>query len=518
MNKTKQRMLSLVLIIAALIGIVAACQKQSAQTTKTEGGQAVTTAAGGKDSIVIATMSETPTLSPYSHNATAGSYMNLLTYSTLFATDMDLNPQPELVESYENESETRWVFHLKQGVKFHDGSEMTAQDVKASLEYAKTFAEVSQYNNMIASVEVVDDYTVAIETNGPSAVLLTNLCSHGNAIVPKKLIDEGHDFGEDPVGTGPYKLVEWKRGDSLTFEAFDEYFGGAPAIKHMTWKIIPEGSSRTIALEAGEVDFIVEVEAMDADRIQENENLELLSVDSTTLNWMVLNNEKPGLSNENMRRAINAAINKENVITVALNGLGKVAEGEGASMLTGYSAENTDSYDVEKAKEYMEKSGVEPSSVEMSIVCSNDTKKRAAEVIQADLKEIGIEAEIESMDLATYLSATVEGDFTAAIGGYTATDLMTHVQGVFHSNSIGGSNQARFSDPEVDALIDQASATVDEDARNELLQQIMAKANQACPNIPLYTATSLRAYAKGLEGVEVNAGGTMRFEKCSWAD
>ena len=154
----------------------------------------------------------------------------------------------------------------------------------------------------------------------------------------------------------------------------------------------------------------------------------------------------------------------------------------------------------------------------MSIVCSNDTKKRAAEVIQADLKEIGIEAEIESMDLATYLSATVEGDFTAAIGGYTATDLITHVQGVFHSNSIGGSNQARFSDPEVDALIDQASATVDEDARNELLQQIMAKVNQACPNIPLYTATSLRAYAKGLEGVEVNAGGTMRFEKCSWAD
>ena len=349
-------------------------------------------------------------------------------------------------------------------------------------------------------------------------MLLTNLCSHGNAIVPKKLIDEGHDFGEDPVGTGPYKLVEWKRGDSLTFEAFDEYFGGAPAIKNMTWKIIPEGSSRTIALEAGEVDFIVEVEAMDADRIQENENLELLSVDSTALNWMVLNNEKPGLSNENVRRAINAAINKENVITVALNGLGEVAEGEGASMLTGYSAENTDSYDVEKAKEYMEKSGVKPSSVEMSIVCSNDTKKRAAEVIQADLKEIGIEAEIESMDLATYLSATVEGDFTAAIGGYTATDLITHVQGVFHSNSIGGSNQARFSDPEVDALIDQVSATVDENARNELLQQIMAKVNQACPNIPLYTATSLRAYAKGLEGVEVNAGGTMRFEKCSWAD
>ena len=512
MRKRKLRAISLLLAGVMSVGLFAGCSSDSGDNSsdKSDSG-------GTKDSIVIATSGETPSLSPTEHNAVAGSYMNLLTYNTLFRSGMDLEPEPDLVDTYENIDESTWQFKIKEGVKFHNGETMTADDVVASLERAKTCTDISNYTT-VETVTAEDDYTIRITTPTPTATLLYDLSNHGNAILPKELIDSGNDFDKNPIGTGPYKFVDWQSGVSITFEAFADYYAGAPAIKDMTWKIIPEGSARTIALEAGEVDFVVEVEAMDAERIESNSDLTLLQHDSTNHMWMMLNNEKPGLSNENVRRAINAAINKENVITVALNGLGEVAEGEGASMLTGYSAENTDSYDVEKAKEYMEKSGVKPSSVELSIVCSNDTKKRAAEVIQADLKEIGIEAEIESMDLATYLSATVEGDFTAAIGGYTATDLITHVQGVFHSNSIGGSNQARFSDPEVDALIDQVSATVDEDARNELLQQIMAKVNQACPNIPLYTATSLRAYAKGLEGVEVNAGGTMRFEKCSWAD
>ena len=518
MNKTKQRMLSLVLIIAALIGIVAACQKQSAQTTKTEGGQAVTTAAGGKDSIVIATMSETPTLSPYSHNATAGSYMNLLTYSTLFATDMDLNPQPELVESYENESETRWVFHLKQGVKFHDGSEMTAQDVKASLEYAKTFAEVSQFNNMIASVEAVDDYTVAIETNGPSAVLLTNLCSHGNAIVPKKLIDEGHDFGEDPVGTGPYKLVEWKRGDSLTFEAFDEYFGGAPAIKNMTWKIIPEGSSRTIALEAGEVDLVVEVEAMDGDRLKENSDITVLEYNDTSLSWLMLNNEKPGLDNQDVRHAINTAIDKESVVTVAYNGMATAALSQMPMNFEGATEENADTYDVEKAKEWLDKSGVDPASVKFSIICSDDTKKRAGEVIQANLKEIGINCEIESMDLATYLSATAEGNYTAAIGGYSSDSLLGYVVGVYHSSSINASNKTRLNNPEVDALIDKAKVTVDAAERKPIMEELSALLNEICSQAPIYQPISMRAFDARLQGVEITDGGTIFWQNVSWGE
>ncbi len=282
MSNRRKRLVSVLALLTMTAGLfagVAGCKKDEG---KTKGG--------AKDTIVIATMSETPTLGAYDHNSVAGDYMNKLTYSTLFRTDADLNPEPSLVDTYENVSDTEWLFHLKQGVKFHDGSELTAQDVAASITYSKTCPEVNLYNRCILTVEAVDNYTVKIVTDGPSATLLYDLCHHGNAILPKKLLDNGNDFNENPIGSGPFQFVEWKRGDSVEFKAFEDYFGGAPAIKSMTWKIIPEGSSRTIALEAGEVDMIIEVEAMDVERIESSDEFTLLKHDSTNINWLMLNN------------------------------------------------------------------------------------------------------------------------------------------------------------------------------------------------------------------------------------
>ena len=511
MRNRKSRVFSLLLVGAMTVGLLAGCSNNgSSDQSDTGNGET-------KDTIVIATMSETPSVHPADHNATAGSYMNLLTYSTLFNTDMEMQAQPNLVDTYENVSDTVWNFTLKEGIKFHDGTEMKAEDVKASLEWAKTFAEVSLYNKTIETVEVTGDYSFTITTNVPDAILLNNLCHHGNAIVPKALIDSGHDFGEEPIGSGPYKLVEWKRGDSLEFEAFEDYFGGAPAIKHMIWKIIPEGSSRTIALEAGEIDFIVEVETMDYERLKGDDNITVLEYESTEHNWLMLNNEKPGLDNENVRHAMNCAIDKESIVTVALNGLGKAAVSQTPYNLDGYSEENADQYDPEKAKEWMDASGVDPASIELSIICSNDTKKRAGEVIQANLKDVlGIDAAIENMDLATYLSATAEGDYTGAIGGYTSSTMVGYLVGVYHSDSINASNKTRLNDPEVDALIDKASTTIDVEERNGYLEQCSALLNSICSQVPLYQPVALRAYDSNLKGVEVNDSGTIYFEKCPW--
>ncbi len=315
MRKRNLRAISLLLAGVMSLGLFAGCSKDSGDKKSNNGG------GGAKDSIVIATMGETPSLSPTEHNAVAGSYMNLLTYNTLFSSDMDMQPQPDLAESYENVDESTWHFKIREGVKFHNGDTMTVDDVVASLQWAQGFAEVNLYNKNFVSISKVDDSTVEIKTDGPDAMVLLNLCHHGNAIVPKKLIDEGHDFNTDPIGTGPYKLVEWKRGDSIEFEAFEDFYKGAPKIKNMTWKIIPEGSSRTIALEAGEIDFIVEVEAMDADRLKENSDLKVIGFEHTSHNWLMLNNEVPGLDNQNVRHAINSAIDKESVVTVAYNGL-----------------------------------------------------------------------------------------------------------------------------------------------------------------------------------------------------
>ena len=328
----------------------------------------------------------------------AGDYINQMTHNSLFYTDENLEPQPCLVESYEIVSDTEWVFKLKQGVKFHNGQEMKAADVKASLELCKESPQVSQYGTSSGTIEVVDDYTIKMTTDGPQSGLLSDLCHHGNAILPADLIASGHDFNKEPIGTGPYKLVAWNKGESLELEAFEDYWGGAPAIKKVVWKVIPEGSSRTMALEAGEVDLIIEVESTDFTRLQDNADLVTFNEAGTSHNWLMINNEKAPFDNIDFRRALASAIDKNAVVQVALNGLGSVSDSMIAESFPGVVTDGAPTYDPEKAKEYLAASGLNPADCGFTIICSDDTKLRAGQVIQSSLKEnLGVDVTLESI-------------------------------------------------------------------------------------------------------------------------
>lgn len=520
---SKRRFISVLALLAITVSLfagLAGCSKDDGKTDdpgsstgKVEGGSA-----SAKDTIVIATMSEPPSLTNNEHSAVASNYMNLLTYEGLLRQGMDLQPEPGLAESWEAVSETEWDFKIRKGVKFHNGEEVTVEDVKASLDWAQQFPLIKTSTENIQQVDIIDDETIRVTTFEPCAVILDNLTGRANAIVPKSLIDSGNNFNENPIGTGPYKFKSWTMGDSIEFEAFDDYWGGAPAIKHMIWKIIPEGSSRTIALEAGEIDFIIEVEQMDLERLDGNDDITVLRYDATDTNFMTLNFEK-GFSNPDLRHAINSAIDKDSVITVAANGLGVPMLGQTPPNLRGAYEDNADTYDPAKAKEYLNKSGVDPSTVELSIICSNDMKKRAAEVIQANLKEhLGIDAAIESMDLATYLSTTSEGNFTACIGGTNSTDTIGYVKYQFHSSAIGGANRSRFADSHVDETIEHLLTVLDADDRYSQCEELCAYLNDQCVVIPLWQPISLRAFNSKLKGVEVNAGGTVYFQNCYWED
>ena len=492
MSKRKRliSILALAAITVSLFAGLAGCSKDDTPNDPAPGGNDKPGTSdekkgtSQKDTIIIATMSEPPSLTNNEHSAVASNYMNLLTYEGLLRQGMDLQPEPGLAESWEAVSETEWDFKIRKGVKFHNGEEMTVEDVKASLDWAQNFPLIKTSTENIKQVDIIDDETVRVTTFEPCAVILSNLTGRANAIVPKKLIDEGNNFNDNPIGTGPYKFTKWTMGDSIEFEAFDDYWGGAPAIKHMIWKIIPEGSSRTIALEAGEIDFIIEVEQMDLDRLDEADDITVLRYDATDTNFMTLNFEK-GFSNSDLRHAINSAIDKDSVIAVAANGLGVPMLGQTPPNLIGSYEENADRYDPEKAKEYLAKSGVDPSTVELSIICSNDMKKRAGEVIQANLKEhLGIDAQIESMDLATYLSTTSEGNFTACIGGTNSTETVGYIKYQFHSAAIGGANRSRFVDSHVDETVEHLLTVLDDDDRYAQCEELCAYLNEQCVVIP----------------------------------
>ena len=530
---TKKLMRSLVPVAALTlaVGMFTGCSSGGGDTASTtaasgDSGSTTTEAASSdstsgtvKDTLIIATANETPSVTTNEHNAVAGDYLNKMTHNGLFKTDENMEVVPDLVESYENTSDTEWIFHLKQGVLFHNGEEMTADDVKASLELCKESPEVSQYGTSTGTIEVVDDYTVKITTDGPQSGLLSDLCHHGNYILPADLIESGHVFNYEPIGTGPYKLVAWNRGESLEFEAFEDYFDGAPPIKHITWRIIPEGSSRTMALEAGEVDLIIEVETADASRIEGTDGLTLYSEPGTSHNFMMINNEVAPFNNIDFRKALASAIDKEAIVQVALNGDGTPVDAMVPDCFPGTTAEGAPTYDPEQAKAYLEASGLDPAQCGFTLICSDDTKLRAGQVIQSSLKEnLGIDIQLESMDLATYLDVTATGDYQAAIGGYTSSNLLAYAMGVYHSSSINASNKTRTNLPEIDALIENIQATLDPEENEAAVTEFTKAINENCPQVPLYMKNNTRAYKSDLQGFNVNAGGTTYYEQFSWGN
>ena len=516
MKRSLLKMLTLALAMVLAFSFMAGCGGDEGTEGNTSGG--VVSQNKDSNSIVIATANETPTMAPHQHSAVAGGYMNILTHNTLFQTNIEtLVPEPCLVEDYEILNDKQWELHLREGVKFHNGETMTAEDVKASMEYARENSSyTSTYSTFWESVEVVDDLTLIVTTKEVYAKTLYDLASH--YVLPKSLLDSGNDFNANPVGTGPYKFVKWTLGDSVEFEAFEDYWEGAPAIKKLTYRIIPEGSSRTIALEAGEIDFIVEVETNDLTRLEETEGITVINKTGTAFNFLAINNERAPFDNADFRHALNCAIDKEALVEVALNGAGTPVWAQTPEMFEGYSEDNLDSYDLDLAKQYIEASGIDPTTVEFSIICSDDVKRRSGEVIQANLKELGITVNLESMDLATYLSTVADGDFDAAIGGYTSTNMMSFIEGKFTTKSINGSNWNRYSDEHLDQLYVDATTDLDETSRVATLQEASAYLNEACPQPSMYLVNVVRAYNSGLQGIEVSASNTLRWQYVSWAE
>ena len=532
--KKLAKLFSLLLVFAMAFSLFAACGNNEEATgneganegTENTGDKEVTSTEGGVQSqnkpnnhVVVATANEPPTLAPHQHSAVAGGYMNILTHNGFMKTNFEtLEPAPGIIKSWENVSEKEWKFTIEEGVKFHDGSDLTTEDMIASMEYARSQSAYTQsYTEFWEKVEAVDDYNFIVTTKNVYAKTILDMSSH--YVLPKELIEKGEEaIAETPIGTGPYKFVKWNLGDSVEFERFDDYWEGTPAIETLTYRIIPEGSSRTIALEAGEIDFIVEVENNDLQRLEETEGLAVINQTGTSFNFLVLNNERAPFDNQDFRHFMNCAIDKDALVMVALNGAGTGNYTQTPIIFAGAATEIPDKLDKELAQKHLDASGIDPKSVSFSCICSDDVKRRCGEVIQATLAEYGVTMNLESMDLATYLSVAAEGDFDTCIGGYTSSNMMGFVEGKFTSKQLGGSNWQRTNDPKIDQMYSDLTKILDADERNAAMTELTNYINELCPQVPTYGANVTRAYNDDLQGIEVSAANTLYWGAVSWAE
>jgi peptide/nickel transport system substrate-binding protein len=447
------------------------------------------------------------------HNDTKSESVSFLLFNRLFKLNTDFEVVPDLAESWEQPSDTEWVIKIKEGVMFHDGTEMTSEDVVYSLLRSKEMPKVQQVLSEVNTIEVVDTYTVKFVTESAFAPFLYTLVHAGTSIVPKGYVESGDDF-VNPVGSGPYTFVEWVSGDKVVLVKNADYFDAdnMGQSETITFRVIPEGTSRTIALETGEVDVVMELQSMDASKVTDNADLELFTKPSTSIAWYGMNTEKPPFDNKLVRQAFQYAIDKEAVLIVAIDGAGIVANSVMAPSFLGYK-DGPYTYDPEKAKALLTEAGY-PDGFEMSIWASGDERKRIAEVVQANLMDIGVTASIEMLEWGTYIDRLLNGEEETYVLSWTSNpDPDATLTPHYFSGNVGGMNFARIVDPKIDEMLKNAREELDLGERELLYNDFHDYINDQAPNIPLFVKNVVVGANKDLQNVELSPQGLWNLQK-----
>ncbi len=518
-----KKVLSLLMVMALVIGSLAGCASKPAEEPAAGGQETGTEASApeaapevAKDTLNIALSTDITSLDPQGHNDISSEKISFLLFNRLFKLNTDFEVVPDLAESWEQPSDTEWVIKIKEGVLFHDGSEMKASDVKYSLERSMTMPKVQHVLAEVDSIEVVDDYTVKITTKTAFAPFLFTLVHAGASILPEAYVESGDEFSM-PIGSGPYKFVEWVSGDKVALVKNEDYYDAdnMGQMNEIVFKVIPEGTSRTIALETGEVDVVFELPSNDVGKVEEASDLKMYTSPSTRIDYLGMNTQMAPFDNQLVRQAFNYAVDKESVMLVAIDGTGVPTESILAPSMLGYKAAGY-TYDPEKAKELLAEAGY-PDGFDMVLWASGDQRKRMAEVIQANLMDVGITATIEMLEWGTYIDALMAGEGQAFVMGWTSNpDPDSTLTPLYYSGSVGGMNFTRIVDDKIDELIMAGRVEMDLQKRIEIYNELHAYGMEKAPLVPLFTKNNLVGANAALSGVEMSPQGLWNIEKISY--
>lgn len=427
------------------------------------------------NSIVVSQGSKPKSLDPNMYNEIPALTITEQIFNTLLKVDENGNIVPELAESFEYVTPTELVIKIKQGVKFHNGDTLTSKDVAFSIKRMLDKPASRVMIDAISEVEIVDDYTVKLILSEPSSPLLFGLAHPLTAILNEKdTLAKNDVIATEPMGTGPYKFIEWGSGEKIELVAFDNYFEGKPKIDSLTYRAITENSSRLAALETGEIDIAYNMDAIDSGMIEKNPELQLISKPTTSTEYITFNNTKAPFDNKDFRKAVNYALDKQSMSDSIFMGKAIPANSIVNPNVFGHSNDVEGyPYNKEKAIEYLKKSGIQNPSFTL-FVNDNTTRLQLAQIIQANLKEIGIDMKIETLEWGTYLQKTAQGEHQALLGGWVSgtSDSDIVFFPLLHSSSHGGAgNRAFYTNKELDKVIEEARLTSNPEERKALFMK-----------------------------------------------
>lgn len=434
-----------------------------------------------------------------------------LMYDSLLGIDLKGNIQPYLAEAWEISADGKvYTFRLRKGVKFHDGREMTSEDIKFCIDYTmnpKNAATGLSRLSDVTKVELPDKYTVRIHIKEASPVFLAYLTDiQSFPVIPKGSLEEGIAKPERyPIGTGPFRFVEWKPNQRIVFERFADYWGHKPFVDRVILRDIANSTARFIALRSGDLDIIERtpyewVKEVTAKKI---EGIRVVTAGNAGGRRLRLNAADPPFNNKKLRLAVAHAINKEQILKAAYFGFGEVTDQKYPKGHVWYFDDiSGPAYDLQKARLLLKESGYKGDVIPITVRQGEDQETEAA-VLQAQLKEIGMNVKIDLVDFGTYVTRQRAGEYAFLFGGNSLDPdpALAYVQDLVCGNPRKRSvNVEGYCDKEMDALLRKAASEPNPKQRRLLFKQVVQKVVEDVPFIPIGYAPrffTLRDYVKG---------------------
>ena len=528
----KRAFVSLLLAVACTTGLLAGCGSKDTSDDSSSNNAATDETQGEAeygDTINYGINVDTSTLDPQAENDNNSEQVLRQMYETLLMAS-DEGPQPLLAESWScADDKVTWTFNLRHGVKFHDGSEMTADDVIATFERAKEYqlGRTATGFSAISSFEKVDDYTVNIITSEPYGALSAVMTDPVFSIMDDATIEKyGLDIAtelEAENGTGPYKLVSWDFNNELCMESFPDYWGGEAPTKYLNFKTIPDSSARLIALQTGEVDIIEKFTQEDLDTLRATEGIVAETHNNNGFRIFQFGCNDPIISNTKVRQALVYAVDKQAVLDALYGDTAHQATDVVGEGVFGYANLGIIEQDQDKARELLAEAGY-PDGFDTKIVTTPRYEKgvEMAEIVKAQLAEVGVNAEIEVLEWNTFLPY-VDGItpeefnwpiFIMGLGSMTG-DADSALRGLFTTSTTGTNirNYGFYSNAEVDELIYAAAAETDQAKRQEYYAragEILYREDPA--GIWMWGMNYTTARTEKLQNVTVHTIGEQSFE------
>src|SRR5688572_3374527 len=440
-----------------------------------------------------------------------------LIYDSLMDTGDDLRAYPRLAERLETTDQQTFVAHLRRGVRFHDGHELTARDVVYTYSRFLDPSFVSPLKGAFTSmtaVRALDDYTVVFELNAPfPSFPVTNL-------VPVPILPDGSDeatLAQSPNGTGPYRLLRYSTDDKVELTAFAGYWDGPPRNAGIVMKVIPDDTMRGLELRKGTADVIVNDMPPDiVHQMEKTGDFTVVRGPGLDFSYLGFNMRDPAVSDARVRQAIGFATNRDAIVKYLRRDLARPATGLLAPQAWAYEPNLfTFTYDPGRAKQLLDEAGHrDPDGdgplprLRLSLkISTNEETRLQSTVMQQDLRRVGIDLDLRSYEFATFYADVLKGDFQIFslqwVGGALADPDI--IRRVFHSSQVppAGFNRGYYMNPEVDRLIDEASRALSEEERRAKYSRAQQLIAEDAPYIPIWNRVNVILAQPGFTGLHL---------------